>query len=88
MAVAMICGGQLILKRASASHPSGEWGDDDFDVLADGLVVGRIECGGRAGRLDVAVDLRLRSGRAAACARLCGDTRGGDGRVQAELATE
>jgi hypothetical protein len=24
----------LILKRASASRPSGEWNDDDFDVLA------------------------------------------------------
>jgi hypothetical protein len=34
--------GQLTLKRASASRPSGEWSDDDFDVLADGLVVGRI----------------------------------------------
>jgi hypothetical protein len=32
----------LILKRASASRPSGEWSDDDFDVLADGAVVGRI----------------------------------------------
>jgi hypothetical protein len=32
----------LILKRASASRPSGEWSDDDFDVLADGVVVGRI----------------------------------------------
>jgi hypothetical protein len=26
---------QLILKRASASRSSGEWNDDDFDVLAD-----------------------------------------------------
>jgi len=34
---------QLILKRASASCPSGEWDDDDFDVLADGVVVGRIK---------------------------------------------
>jgi hypothetical protein len=34
--------GQLILKRASASRPSGEWNDDDFDVLAGGVVVGRI----------------------------------------------
>jgi hypothetical protein len=25
----------LVLKRASASRPSGEWDDDDFDVLAD-----------------------------------------------------
>jgi hypothetical protein len=32
----------LTLKRASASRPSGEWNDDDFDVLADGEVVGRI----------------------------------------------
>ena len=33
---------QLILKRASASRPSGEWSDDDYDVLSDGTVVGRI----------------------------------------------
>jgi hypothetical protein len=33
---------QLFLKRASASRPSGEWNDDDYDVLADGVVVGRI----------------------------------------------
>jgi len=32
----------LILKRASASRPSGEWQHDDFDVLANGAVVGRI----------------------------------------------
>jgi hypothetical protein len=32
----------LILKHASASRPSGEWNDDDFDVLAHGEVVGRI----------------------------------------------
>ena len=38
----MILGPQLILKRASTSRPSGEWNDDDFDVLADGAVVGRI----------------------------------------------
>ena len=30
--------GQLILKRASASRPSGEWNDDDYDVLSDGVV--------------------------------------------------
>jgi hypothetical protein len=33
---------QLILKRASASRPSGQWSDKDYDVLADGKVVGRI----------------------------------------------
>ena len=32
----------LILKRATASRPSGEWDDDDYDVLEDGAVVGRI----------------------------------------------
>jgi hypothetical protein len=32
----------LILKRASASRKSGEWKEDDFDVLASGVVVGRI----------------------------------------------
>jgi hypothetical protein len=32
----------LILKRASASRPLGAWNEDDFDVLADGDVVGRI----------------------------------------------
>jgi hypothetical protein len=31
----------LILKRASASRPCGEWNDDDFEVLADGTVDGR-----------------------------------------------
>jgi hypothetical protein len=28
----------LLLKRGSASRSSGEWNDDDFDVLADGAV--------------------------------------------------
>src|SRR5262245_50862517 len=32
----------LVLKRASASRQSGEWNEDDFDVLADGIVVGRL----------------------------------------------
>jgi hypothetical protein len=32
----------LILKRASASRPSGQWKDEDYDVIADGKVVGRI----------------------------------------------
>ena len=32
----------LVLRRASASRLSGEWSDDDFDVLCDGVVVGRI----------------------------------------------
>ena len=32
----------LVLKLASASRPSGKRSDDDYDVLADGVVVGRI----------------------------------------------
>src|SRR5262245_31013333 len=32
----------LSLKRASASRTSGQWKEDDFEVLADGVVVGRI----------------------------------------------
>jgi hypothetical protein len=32
----------LILKRASTSRSSGQWGDDDYDVLENGVVVGRI----------------------------------------------
>jgi hypothetical protein len=30
----------LILRRASAGRPSGEWNDDDYDC--DGVVVGQI----------------------------------------------
>jgi hypothetical protein len=32
----------LILKRATLSRPSGQWCDDDYDVLENGKVVGRI----------------------------------------------
>jgi hypothetical protein len=32
----------LILKRASASRPSGTWKDENYGVVADGKVVGRI----------------------------------------------
>jgi hypothetical protein len=32
----------LILKRASASRPSGQWQHEHYDVLADGKMVGRI----------------------------------------------
>jgi hypothetical protein len=50
----------LILRRASASRPSGEWNDDDFDVLADGEAVGRIfnaNAGTRRIAVDVDIDL-------------------------------
>src|SRR5262245_17257540 len=32
----------LALKRGSASRSSGQWLDDDYDVLENGVVVGRI----------------------------------------------
>jgi hypothetical protein len=32
----------LILKRASVSRQSGQWRDDDYDVLENGVGVGRI----------------------------------------------
>jgi len=32
----------LILKRASTSRCSGEWSGNDYDVLANGVVVDRI----------------------------------------------
>jgi len=34
--------GTLVLKRANASRTFGAWKDEDYDVLADGKVVGRI----------------------------------------------
>jgi hypothetical protein len=37
----------------------GEWNDDDYDVLADGVVVGRIMNGARKHVVDV--DARARS---------------------------
>jgi len=42
--MAMIEAGQdvLILKRASASRPSGQWNDEGFDLVADGVVVGPV----------------------------------------------
>jgi hypothetical protein len=34
----------LILTRASVSRPSGHWQEDDYDVLENGVVAGRIFC--------------------------------------------
>ena len=77
----------LILRRASAFRPSGEWNDDDYDVLCNGVVVGRIMQGGRrAGGLVVDVDARLRTPRGPhADAWLCRNARGRDGGVCKEL---
>jgi hypothetical protein len=67
----------LVLKRASASRPSGEWNDDDYDVLADGAVVGRI--------FKANAGVRLPRGPHADT-WLCRDARGRDGRIRKELA--
>jgi hypothetical protein len=78
-------GQSLILKRASASRPSGEWDDDDFDVLADGVVVGRIfnsNAGPVGSPLDVDADLWLPRGPLPH-SRLRADTRGRDGGIRA-----
>ena len=55
----------LILKRASASHSSGEWNDGDFDVLANSEVAGRI-FEANAGQFAM---LRLLNGSYCACNR-------------------
>jgi len=31
-----------VRKKSAVANLSGEWSEDDYDVLADGLVVGRI----------------------------------------------
>jgi hypothetical protein len=87
MAVAT-AGQSLLLKRAALSRPSGQWNDDDFDVLADGKVVGRIY---RAHAAPVGspwmwtLALRLSRGPHTD-ARLRSNARGRDGGVREELA--
>jgi hypothetical protein len=78
----------LVLKRASASRPSGEWNDDDFDVLADGAVVGRImRVHAAPGGNAVDADTCFRSPRGPhANARLYRDARGRHGGVREKLA--
>jgi hypothetical protein len=34
--------GSLILKRANTSRLSGQWSDDDYDVLENGVIIGHI----------------------------------------------
>jgi hypothetical protein len=34
----------LVLKRGSISRSSGQWRDDDYDVLEDGVVVHGADC--------------------------------------------
>ena len=52
----------LLLKRAAASRLSGEWSEDDYDVLCEGAVVGpHHESRSRAGGPAMAMDARLRA---------------------------
>ena len=77
-------GPSLLLKRAALSRPSGQWDDDDYDVLADGEVVGRIyKAHAAPGRLTLDVDSSLLAPRRPhADSRLRGDARGCDGGVR------
>jgi len=76
----------LILKSASASRPSGEWNDDDYDVLADGVVVGRI-FKANASPVGASWMWTLAFGhRPLAHARLRGNARGRNGGIRQKLA--
>jgi hypothetical protein len=44
---------RFVLKRGKLSRSSGEWKDEDYDVLADDKVVGRILEGSRFGPPDL-----------------------------------
>ena len=78
---------KLILKRANASRPSGHWSEDDYDVFAEGEVVGRIM------KVTAAPEstpwmwtLAYGHHRDRADPRLHCDARGRDGGVRYELA--
>jgi hypothetical protein len=57
---------RLVLKSAFASRPFGEWSDDDYDVLADGVVVGRIMQA--AAKCPIASKYRISDAREEICA--------------------
>jgi len=71
----------LTLKRASDSCPSGQWNEDDYDVLAGGVVVGRIM---KANAAPVGSPWLWTYGfnRTPTRARLRSDARGSNGRVR------
>ena len=75
---------RLVLKRALASRLSGEWSDDDYDVLADGIVVGRImKATAALGRPAMAVDTGLwPPPRPLADLWIRSNARGGDGSIR------
>jgi hypothetical protein len=73
----------LLLKRAALSRSSGTWNDDDFDVLANGEVVGRFYKASAAPVHSPWMwNTRFSASRGSnANARLCCDRRGRDGRL-------
>jgi hypothetical protein len=75
----------LVLKRASASRPSGEWSDDDYDILTDGIVVGRIMKAAAAPEGSPWL-WTLAFGHHEDRTPTHGDARGRDGGVREELA--
>jgi hypothetical protein len=78
----------LLLERAALSRPSGEWNDDDFDVLANAEIVGRIYKANAApvgSPLDVDTRL-LAPRRSQPNARVCCDPRSRHGSLCQELA--
>jgi hypothetical protein len=76
------------LKLASASRLSGQRSVDDYDVLADAVVVRLLQGQRLAHRNAVDVDAGLRAPRGPhADARLCRDAQGRDGGVREKLAT-
>jgi hypothetical protein len=82
-----IGGPTLILKRASASRSSGEWNADDFDVLADVVVVGHHAGSRGAGGDAMPVDLGLRPARGSlADTWIRGHARSCHGNLRQELA--
>src|SRR5262245_27675258 len=77
----------LVLKRASASRSSGEWNDDDFDVLARRRRRPHHEGRRCADRHVMDMEVRVRILRGPHTdARLRADARGRDGGVRQELA--
>jgi hypothetical protein len=77
----------LVLKGASASRPSGEWNDDDYDVLAERRRPHHE--GRRIASHAVAMDFGVRASRRPhPHPRICRNPRGRHGSVREELAAE
>jgi hypothetical protein len=84
----------LTLKRANASRPSGQWRHDDYDVICDGAVVGRImhtpaarrrgHGGGRTATAIIEIAPPLLATRRRARLRWLRSQRAGGGRPDAQ----